>query len=175
MPSFSCWQAEKIKRIRFEPWREVLWLPGLDWSPWRRSLPSDPLTDSLWVWFQGQSYSLATPEGQQSLQPITEKNDLRIEPNKLADIFFPQSTLRCSAHPGLPYGSWSNSWQHQFQCCQCSTRLFCRPPVGIPSHITGTQWNRQGLELWQEKNSLVEFKDFFFFLNNNLKTDKAKE
>lgn len=53
----------------------------------------------------------------------------------------------CLAHLGHPYGPWSNSWRHRFQCSQCSTLLSCRPPVGIPFHITGTQWSHQGLEL----------------------------
>lgn len=68
-------------------------------------------------------------------------------------------TSRCSTHRGLPYGSWSNSWQHRFQCCQCSTPLFCTPPAGIPFHTTGTQWSHQGLELrvrWEGKKGLYE-------------------
>lgn len=68
-------------------------------------------------------------------------------------------TSRCTTHQGLPYGSWSNSWQHRFQCCQCSTLLFCRPPAGIPFHTTGTQWSHQGLELrvrWEEKKGFMK-------------------
>lgn len=106
--------------------------------------------------------------------------------NYWQNIFFFQSTFPRSAHLSLPYGSWSNSWQRQFQYCRCSTLLFCRPPAGIPSRITGTQWNHRGPELWREekhalwnfcftvfnKRCLRKLKNYF---HNNSKTRKAKE
>lgn len=62
-----------------------------------------------------------------------------------------------STHLDHPCGSWSSSWQHQFQCSPCNTPLSCRPLVGIPFHITGTQWSHRGLELresWKQLNYL---------------------
>lgn len=89
----------------------------------------------------------------------TEEN-MRSEPSTLTEDFLSfWQTSRSPTHRGLPYGSWSNSWQHRFQCCQCSTPLFCMPPAGIPFHTTGTQWSHQGLELrvrWEEKKGLYE-------------------